>query len=160
VFLKKKISLYSPFLIKISCHVITAYGLSDEFTPSRGVPQEGVKSPLISIFCCNICLYRFKQEGKCFTLTVYPMNPSPTMEILLGKTQFVKIQLTSFIDDLAIFFNNREDVIRGTELITSFNSIAGIRANPNKSAFIAIARYLFQSNLRHPPISPACKILC
>jgi hypothetical protein len=92
--------------------------------------------PLIWIICYDICLTRLKQEDRCFNSTVFPMNASPTIETLLGKTQSVKIQLTSFMDNLAIFFNNCEDIIRGTGLITSFNSLVVICTNPNKSPYI------------------------
>jgi hypothetical protein len=37
-----------------------------------------------------------------------------------------------------LFYNSRDDMIYGTNLITAFNKIVGIRANPNKSAYVAI----------------------
>jgi hypothetical protein len=48
------------------------------------------------------------------------------------------LQLTSFVDDLALFFNSREDMERGLTLLQEFNKIAGIRANPTKSVYCPI----------------------
>jgi hypothetical protein len=69
------------------------------------------------------------------------MQASPTINNLIRETSLINIQLTSFMDDLAIFFHNQEDIICGTHLIGSFNSIVGIRANIKKSAYIAINSY-------------------
>jgi Reverse transcriptase (RNA-dependent DNA polymerase) len=106
--------------------------------PTCGVPQGGVESPLIWIFCYDICLTRLKYEKKCFSSTVYPMLESPSFDEMLSAALPIMIQLTSFMDDLARFYNSREDMIYGTNLITAFNKIVGIRADPNKSAYVAI----------------------
>jgi hypothetical protein len=66
------------------------------------------------------------------------MQTSPTITGLVKYTNFINIQLTSFMDDLAIFFNNHEDSICGTNSIRSFSSIVRIHADITKSAYICI----------------------
>jgi Reverse transcriptase (RNA-dependent DNA polymerase) len=131
-------NLYISMINSRSCSVFTIYGLSPAFAPTRGVPQGGVKSPLIRILCYDISLARLRLEKKCFSSTIFPMLASPSLDEMLSGAKPLEIQLISFMDDLAIFYNNRDNMIYGTKLLTSFNKTVGIRANPSKSAYIAI----------------------
>jgi Reverse transcriptase (RNA-dependent DNA polymerase) len=76
---KKIPQVYHNILTNRECRVFTAYSLSDSFKPTKDVPQGGVESPLVWILCYDICLTRIKNEGKCFTSSVFPMQASPTI---------------------------------------------------------------------------------
>jgi hypothetical protein len=80
------------------------------------------------------------------------------MAKLIDNATEIEPQLTSFIDDLALFFNSREDMERGLILLQEFKKIAGIRANPAKG----VSRLINCSNLlaaivNNVHISPANK---
>jgi hypothetical protein len=58
-------------------------------------------------------------------------------EFTAGENPMIYIQLMSFMDDFAIFFNKCQEIICSTKLITSLHPIVGIPAIPIRSAFIA-----------------------
>jgi hypothetical protein len=50
----------------------------------------------------------------------------------------IELQLTYFVEQLALFFNIREDIERGLILLQEFNKIAGICTNPLKNVYCPI----------------------
>jgi Reverse transcriptase (RNA-dependent DNA polymerase) len=118
--------------------VITAYGLSQPFKYGRAVPQGGVKSPLIWNLAYDISLARLKKKNSPFKSVVFAPLAAPKMQELIDNATEIELQLTSFVDDLALFFNSREYIERGLTLLQEFNKIAGICANPTKSVYCPI----------------------
>jgi hypothetical protein len=60
------------------------------------------------------------------------------MQELIDNATEIELQLTSFVDDLALFFNSREDMERGLTLLQEFKKIAGFCAKPTKSVYCPI----------------------
>jgi Reverse transcriptase (RNA-dependent DNA polymerase) len=118
--------------------VITAYGLSQPFKYGRGVPQGGVESPLIWNLAYDISLARLKKENSPFKSVVFAPSVAPKMQELINNATEIESQLTSFVNDLALFFNSREDMERALTRPQEFNKIAGIRANQTKSVYCLI----------------------
>jgi Reverse transcriptase (RNA-dependent DNA polymerase) len=134
----KFIKTYMNMLRKRGSRVITAYGLSQPFKYGRGVPQGGVESPLIWNLAYDIGLARLKKENSPFKSVVFAPSAAPKMQELIDNATEIELQLTSFVNDLAMFFNSREDMERGLTLLQEFNKIAGICANPTKSVYCSI----------------------
>jgi hypothetical protein len=98
------IKTYTHLLSHPQSQVITAYGPSKKFRPLKEVPLERVESPLIWLICYDICLARLKKENSSFYSNIYPMLHFPTLPALISSSSHVTITLTSFMDDLALFF--------------------------------------------------------
>jgi Reverse transcriptase (RNA-dependent DNA polymerase) len=97
-----------------------------------------VESPLIWNLAYDIGLARLKKENSPFKSVVFAPSAAPKMQELIDNATEIELQLTSFVDDLALFFNSREDMERGLTLLQEFNKIAGIRTNPTKSVYCPI----------------------
>jgi hypothetical protein len=60
------------------------------------------------------------------------------MQDFIDNVMPLEIQITLFVDDLAWFFDSKEDLEYGMMIVCDFNKIAGIRANPSKSVYCQI----------------------
>jgi hypothetical protein len=52
------------------------------------------------------------------------------MQELIVNAPEIELQLSSFADVLALFFNSRKDMEQGVRLLEKIKKIAGICANP------------------------------
>jgi Reverse transcriptase (RNA-dependent DNA polymerase) len=93
--------------------VLTAYGPSKKFRPVKGVPQGGVESHLIWQICYDICLARLRKENSVFSSSIYLMRHSPTLPALMSSSIPKIITVTSFMDDLILFFGDRDQLTLG-----------------------------------------------
>jgi Reverse transcriptase (RNA-dependent DNA polymerase) len=116
--------------------VFTAFGLSKKFKPLKGVPQGGVESPIIWLISYDICLARLKKKNRQFFLNIYPLLHYPTLPALISPSTPVTITLTSFMDDLDLFFGDLDQLTLGLQTLQKFNNIVGTKANPAKSSYI------------------------
>jgi hypothetical protein len=69
------------------------------------------------------------------------------MQSIVENATPINITLTSYMDDLALFFNTHTDLISGLETLSSYNNLVGIGANPAKSVYCA-----FNSTNNEPKI--------
>jgi hypothetical protein len=64
------------------------------------------------------------------------MLHSPTLPALISSSIPVTITLTSFMENLALFFGDCDHLTLGLQTLQKFNNNVGIKANPIKSFYI------------------------
>jgi hypothetical protein len=64
------------------------------------------------------------------------MLHSRTLPAFISSAISVTITLTSFMDDLALFCGDQDQLTLGLKTLQKFNNIVGIKANPAKSSYI------------------------
>jgi Reverse transcriptase (RNA-dependent DNA polymerase) len=131
------INLYTDMLHSRQTQVLTAYCPSTPFHPQKGVPQGGIESPLIWLICYDIALSCLKAQSVSFSSTVLRLDPAHKIQLIVNNATPINITLTSYMDDLALFFNTRPDLISGLEMLSSYNNLVRICANPAKSVYCA-----------------------
>jgi Reverse transcriptase (RNA-dependent DNA polymerase) len=131
------IDLYLKFATQRKLAATTSYGLTPTFTPDRGIPQGGVESLLIWLISYDICLSKVRNKLCGFTSHTIPCLPNFDLETITRKSSYIEILMTSFMDDLCMFFNTKQQEEKAIELVQEFNTIAKIRTNPTKSQYVA-----------------------
>jgi hypothetical protein len=93
--------------------------------------------PLIWLICNDIALSSLNAESVFFSSTVFKLDPAPKMQSIVDNATPINITLLSYMDNMALFFNTRTDLISGMETLSSYNNLVGIRTNPAKSVYCA-----------------------
>lgn len=120
---------------RVSC-VRTSFGLSPFFNISRGVPQGGPESPLFFTICYDPLLVRLKHETLGYSIRNCQPRSNPTFEELKNCVSYENVKLTSFMDDLCLISESKNDLQNQLSIVSSYNSLVGMVTNLSKSSYV------------------------
>jgi exonuclease III/ribonuclease HI len=99
--------------------IVTPYGETDQFTPSRGVPQGDTISPILWNIFYEPLLLRLQQETAGYTMK-----------------QGTKIAVTGFADDITPLASTPQILQKQLDIISEFMQMWDMQMSPEKSSII------------------------
>ncbi|KAF9532721.1 hypothetical protein EC957_002376, partial [Mortierella hygrophila] len=121
--------------------IITAYGLTDKYSPLCGLDQGGVESPLLWRIVYEVLLAQIWKSNLGYTMInradLRAFHKIPTFDSLHPDTP-LRIACLAFMDDTDWIAPSKAKLQEITNKAMSFFALHGIEINPKKSELIVI----------------------
>lgn len=130
------IEFYEKLLVSRKLHTITAFGITESLSPSRGIPQGGSESPLVFIIVYDIILSFLAKSNPGFEIILKRPSNFVPLDSYPKYVANCVIKHTSYVDDLCIVAPSRAVLQSLVNILNSFNSLVQFRSNPSKSHYV------------------------
>lgn len=132
------ISFYDNLMRNRTLRINTKFGMSNGFTPERGIPQGGCESPLIFIISYDVGLTVIQNTNPGLNMFIEIPKSATSFQNLNETILSCNLKHTSYVDDLCIFGDHILQLQTQVDTIHEFNCLVGFRTNPSKSKLVVL----------------------